>query len=380
LLPVVICAAVGLKLADLFVAKPKRNGHKKPIVATYDYTDESGAVLFQVVRFDPKDFRQRKPDGKGGWTWRTAGVRRVPFRLPELIAAVRAGRPVFVVEGEKDALAVIKAGFAATCNAGGAGKWSPGFSEYFKGAEVIVIADKDDAGREHAQEIAASLHGVAAIVRVTELPDLDGKPVKDAADFFAAGGQGADLDELAQAAPIWTPPPLVETPQVADSVRRAIGDLRPKILLPGNDRLLSDFASELAKELRDKETFWRNGEVVVLSDGDLKPMTPQTFRSWAEKFFIGYRAKTFRGNTYEFDATMTDNEARGTLASPQFIDALRRVHRVNRVRLPFFGDDGKLLLLPEGYHAPTETFTFLDVEFSSRKASCFTGSGCRLWS
>src|SRR6516225_779255 len=50
----------------------------------YDYRDENGALLFQVVRFAGKDFRQRRPDGKGGWLWNLNGVRRVPYRLPEL--------------------------------------------------------------------------------------------------------------------------------------------------------------------------------------------------------------------------------------------------------------------------------------------------------
>ena len=40
-----ICAAGGLKLSDLFVAQPERNGHGKKIVATYDYKDEFDELL-----------------------------------------------------------------------------------------------------------------------------------------------------------------------------------------------------------------------------------------------------------------------------------------------------------------------------------------------
>lgn len=148
-----------------------------------------------------------------------------------------------------------------------------------------------------------------------------------------------------------------------DDLQCAIDDPRPKIRLPGCDRLLSDFASELVHVLRDQNIFYRNGEIVTLSDGDLKPLTPQTFRCWAEKFFIGYRAKTIGENSFQFDVTMTDNESRGTLAAPQFTDALRHVHRVNRARLPITGKDGKLTLLPNGYHAETETLTLADVTF-----------------
>ena len=82
-----------------------------------------------MVRFDPKDFRQRKPDGAGGWDWRLNGARRVLYRLPAVLEAVaaRRGRDV-VVEGEKDVHALEKLGIAATCNPGGAGKWSRQYS------------------------------------------------------------------------------------------------------------------------------------------------------------------------------------------------------------------------------------------------------------
>lgn len=184
------------------------NGHapRKRIVATYPYTDQNGKLLFEVCRFEPKDFRQRRPDpsGKDGWIWNVKGVRRVPYRLPELLLAVRDGRPVFIPEGEKDVLDLVKAGFAATTNPGGAGKWLPDFGKYLRGAEVIIVADKDDAGRDHAQVVAMTLHGTAGSVRVIEVPDVNGKGCKDAADFFAAGGDPVELDDLAERAPVWT--------------------------------------------------------------------------------------------------------------------------------------------------------------------------------
>ena len=81
-------------------------GAKPKIVATYDYTDEYGALLFQVVRLDPKTFRQRRPgrrpDKVSGWIWNLDGVARVPYRLPELLEALALEQRVFIVEGEKD--------------------------------------------------------------------------------------------------------------------------------------------------------------------------------------------------------------------------------------------------------------------------------------
>jgi hypothetical protein len=92
-----------------------------PIVATYDYCDEHGAVLFQVVRFAPKTFRQRQPKD-ADWSWKMDGVRRVLYRLPELLAGDLT-TTVFIAEGEKDADALVKLGLLATTNVSGAGKW-----------------------------------------------------------------------------------------------------------------------------------------------------------------------------------------------------------------------------------------------------------------
>jgi putative DNA primase/helicase len=50
-------------------AKPNGNGTAASrIVDTYNYDDdaEHGSTLYQVVRYDPKDFRRRRPDGHGG--------------------------------------------------------------------------------------------------------------------------------------------------------------------------------------------------------------------------------------------------------------------------------------------------------------------------
>jgi hypothetical protein len=179
-------------------AKAKGGGG---IVATYDYRDESGTLISQAVRLDPKDFRQRRPDGAGDWTWKVRGVRAVPYRLPELLEAVAAGLPVFVVEGEKDADALARLDLAATCNAGGAGKWRAAHSKCLKGADVIILPDNDAPGRDHAEAVAASLAGIAARVRTLTLPDLPDKG--DVSDWLAAGGTAEALWQLAEQAPEW---------------------------------------------------------------------------------------------------------------------------------------------------------------------------------
>ena len=207
--------------------RAKRNDSGRHFVCAYDYHDQSGKLVFQVCRYSNKDFPQRHPDPTkpGKWIWNMAGIDRILFRLPEVIAARKAGLPIFVCEGEKDVLAMVERGFAATCNPGGAvkkadgDKWQANYTETLRGADVTVIADKDQDGRKHAQIVAGKLHGIAKSVRVIELPDTNGQPVKDAADFFAAGGQTDDLDAIAEATPEFDPSKTDGAPEV-DQVRR----------------------------------------------------------------------------------------------------------------------------------------------------------------
>jgi len=182
-----ILNADGLTPADLF------DGHTNGRVeeAAYPYVDEHGKPLFEVVRFWPKDFRQRRPDGQ----WGIGGIRRVPFRLPQLLQAVTDGETVYVAEGEKDVLALERAHVVATCNPGGAGKWRPEYSEFLRDAHVVVIADRDDPGRDHARQVTASLEQVGARVEI-----VHAAVGKDASEHLQAGktvyelqpGLGAD--------------------------------------------------------------------------------------------------------------------------------------------------------------------------------------------
>ena len=124
---------------------PNGDGRKPRIVKSYPYCDENGQVLFEVCRFDPKDFRQRKPDfaNIGEWVWKVRGVRQVPYRLPELVSEIELGNRVFIVEGEKDVDRLRGLGVPATTNAGGAGKWSAELNPIFAGADVVIIQDND---------------------------------------------------------------------------------------------------------------------------------------------------------------------------------------------------------------------------------------------
>lgn len=200
-----VLRALGLRWSDLYPSdRPDdgRPGAGGRLVASYDYRDEAGDLLYQVVRYDPKDFRQRRPDGDGGWDWSLGDVRRVLYRLPELTSA-DSTEPVFVAEGEKDADTLAALGLVVTTNAGGAAKWQDVFAEPLSGRLVVILPDNDEAGRRHSAAVGRSLHGVAADVRVLRLPDLPQNG--DVSDWLAAGGTAEALHRLAAEAPPWAP-------------------------------------------------------------------------------------------------------------------------------------------------------------------------------
>lgn len=188
--PEQVVAALGMTMSDLAApGSPSGDGDwmpggTGPATATYTYTDEHGRTLFGVCRDEKKNFRQWRPDpaSRSGRAWSLNGTRRVPYRLPQVIAAARDGQTVHVVEGEKDVHAVERAGGTATCNPGGAGKWRAEYAAHLSGAHVVVVADRDDPGRDHAADVAATLQGVAASIRVVEAAEG-----KDTADHLAAG-------------------------------------------------------------------------------------------------------------------------------------------------------------------------------------------------
>ena len=185
-------------------ADPVGRPGKRTVDRVYRYRDEAGTVVFEVVRYrSPKDFRQRRPLPNGQYEWNLRGIEPVLYRLPELIAADPA-ETIFIVEGEKDSDALAAAGLTATTNAGGAGKWRSRYGESLRGRRVAIVPDNDQKGRDHARQVALSLCGVAASVKIVELPGLP--PKGDASDFLGAGGTADRLRELADATPEWIPP------------------------------------------------------------------------------------------------------------------------------------------------------------------------------
>jgi hypothetical protein len=150
-------------------AAPKSGSGAWKMVATYDYRDEGGALLYQKVRYapgSPQRFSLRRPDGNGGWIKGLGKVRRVVYRLPDVVETIRQERTIYLVEGEKDTNNCWKIGVPATCNYDGGGKWNDQQTETFKGADVVVITDNDEVGRKHGKLVATKRGGVAKRLRV----------------------------------------------------------------------------------------------------------------------------------------------------------------------------------------------------------------------
>lgn len=173
--------------------KPKEST-KREIEQTYDYTDAKGQLLFQVVRFEPKGFSQRRPGGKSGWIWNMKDVEPVLYHLPEVIDAVKTGKTIWITEGEKDADNARTMGLVATTSAMGAGKWHETYSNSLVGAsQVNIIADKDTPGRNHAADIAMSCRRQKIPARILEVPGN----AKDFTEWLEAGGKIPELEDLA---------------------------------------------------------------------------------------------------------------------------------------------------------------------------------------
>jgi hypothetical protein len=194
-----VLAAKGKTFRDLYTS----NGNgaaptEKKIVKVYDYVDEQGVLRHQTVRYFPKSFSQRRPDGNGGWIWNLKGIDTVLYNLPEVLAAEN----VAIVEGEKDCESLRKIGIVATTSPMGAKNWKPEYAEYLRGKNLTLIPDqeKSGAGRGYSEAIATSAIDKTKSLALCNLPD----GIKDVSDYLELFSP-ASLVELIKAAPPWRP-------------------------------------------------------------------------------------------------------------------------------------------------------------------------------
>lgn len=237
--------------------------------ATYAYQDAEGNLVFQVCRFPGKDFRQRRPDGEGGWIWNVQGVERVLYELPLLLAKPDA--LVLVCEGEKDCDRINDPGsdpwgaenVVATTSSGGAGKWKPEHSAPLAGREVAILPDNDEAGREHGEKVAAAIAGTAGSVRVVALPDLPDSG--DVSHYLAAGHSLADLLSVVAETPAWKPSegPSAK-PETGQKPKRSQADRLVELVEASTVELFHDqFAEPHARgQVAGHREIWRLGSKV----------------------------------------------------------------------------------------------------------------------
>jgi hypothetical protein len=193
-----ITGALGMQMKDLFLSPrgQRANGHKR-LVKVYDYYDAHGALVHQTVRYDPKDFRQRRPDPTrpGEYIWNLKGIEPVLYNLPDVLEAKEAGEVIHLVEGEKDANTLIALGFVATTAPMGAKYWRESYTNTLSGADVVLWPDNDEAGRASVIKVGKALAIKTKLLRVVAVP----APYKDVTDWVHAGATRAELDALVQA-------------------------------------------------------------------------------------------------------------------------------------------------------------------------------------
>src|SRR5262249_31715883 len=152
--------------------------------AEYIYLDKDKQPYLKVLRTSAKQFPQFHMEG-GRWKAGTPKGPKIPYRLPELLAAA-PDIPIWSCEGEKDSDNTAALGLIATTNPGGAGKWSSDLNEWFKGKQCVYIPEDNDApGRAHARKVADALCGIVPDVRIISFPELPEK--SDISDWLAQG-------------------------------------------------------------------------------------------------------------------------------------------------------------------------------------------------
>jgi len=212
-------------------------------VDTYQYRDEIGNLLFEAVRKErtvagerDKKYVTQHTNAAGNLIGNIKGVRRVLYRLPDLIDPKRKGEPVWICEGEKCAKFLSDThGLLATTNPLGAGKWEPEYTETLRGRDVIILRDYDAAGKKHADEVAEALFGVADRVRVPDLPGLVHTQYRGQDVFDWMITLGHSLSELHEQANAAVPLRAVTLEDVLDAycAHLHLGDVFPVLAVLG---------------------------------------------------------------------------------------------------------------------------------------------------
>src|SRR4029077_9008704 len=178
------CNHCGWKGGNFYEPRPagKKNGSGySPVIAQYVYKQADGTPYLKVCKTENKKFLQFHWNGSAWIAGKPKGP-KIPYRLPELLAAA-VGTTIYFCEGEKDADALHALGLlGTTCSEGAPNGWRDELAPWFKDRHVVVLPDNDDAGRKLARKVAKALLGIAASVKIVELPNM--KQGQDVSDFL----------------------------------------------------------------------------------------------------------------------------------------------------------------------------------------------------
>lgn len=226
-----IIEAAGLTEADCGKLSVVKNNTDFEYVDEHIYITADRKPYLKVERY--RDSKTGRKDFKQ-YHWNTgwelgAPKDQIPYRLPEVVQAISLGLPVIIVEGESCVDALVEAGFVATCNSCGSGKWTDTHTSFLKGvSRVYILPDNDPAGYEHLNKTAKSLQTAGIPVYWLQLPvGLKG----DIVDWFKAGGTPETLKELIDNASIWSKAvpfkeykPLPKTINAIDLMKKVFPD------------------------------------------------------------------------------------------------------------------------------------------------------------
>lgn len=240
-----------LNLLPELLEKPDPLANIKPIPRNileqeWVYTDEDKQPVFVKSRFrladGGKTYRLHKLDAHGRKQPTLGDARIVPYNLPALLDAKTAGRNIFLVEGEKAADAIKSIGMIATTAHTGAGSWPDAITEYFAGAQVIIVPDNDIAGWGYAYKAAEAILPIVKSLKVVDL-GLQGQG-DDAFEFIEAGGGRAELVALVKAAPIVTSIDQVTMPERLNPIVNTVASAVQQLTAPSDFDIAMEFESE----------------------------------------------------------------------------------------------------------------------------------------
>jgi hypothetical protein len=333
------------------------------------YHDRRGNEHFVVVRFDGEKGKQFRPfhQNGSGWVIEDPPGKLPLFRLPELIS--RPNELVFLVEGEKCVCDLETLGLLVTTSAHGANSANKTDWEPLAGREVVILPDNDGGGRDYAQTIVDILNRLSppALVKIVELPGLP--PKGDCVDWLDARDAQTPEDIIAELlALVENAKVLCEIPSVAPTepdVATRLNSSKPKVELPCDGRLLSQFAKEIGGHLKTCGLYERGGMAFIVNEqkNALEVVTPQMLRTLVENHLVCYRIRPSGGSEISLDRTMSEGDAKGVLCAQQFLSCLPKLEKIATTRLPVMRATGKIELLPAGYDPQSLTLTTAQCEY-----------------